>query len=464
MPKTIPYADDMDLGRGYNVLAGDALPSTAVLGSLTSVIEAGGQRVESEIRRVDSSEQLNRAMGVSVEAGGSYSGFSANAKVEYSESSSINSYSTYLLVKVLVKSKTITLKDPVLTDDAAELIRNNNPTRFRERFGDVFQSGLIRGGELYAVLEISGYDATERESTAVDIEASFNGVIASATLQTKISASKAASRSQLNVTTRVFRNGSTSQIPYTVEEILAAAKSFNTEVDGDKAYAYAMLIEDYRALKLPNDSFNPIEIERQQTVLNDFAKRRYDFLKLRNDLEFILRNPAAFEIADDDTARLTAWFVEVSGIVDALERGALACSKDAAQCVLPTVTVASYPLPKMRPAAPRAVEVARTIVPDFTTCSSTEEVNKKATDARLVVNTVEVGVSPTFKIDKSEPPAGTDVPEGSIVLLTKRRYAPAEKVNPQRPILNVDRDLLTATKVNVTAIKNTPSVHRLKKD
>jgi len=52
--------------------------------------------------------------------------------------------------------------------------------------GDAFISGVFTGGEYFAIYQITGSDQKEKESVAVDVHAAFNGVLASAELNTKI--------------------------------------------------------------------------------------------------------------------------------------------------------------------------------------------------------------------------------------------------------------------------------------
>lgn len=348
MVTSIPYAPDMGVGKGYNLLIGDALPSPAVTGTLVAVEAAGGQEVTAKIVRIDDLATLRSSLGVGVDASGSYGSLSGSVKVDFAESSEFSQYSKYLLVRVTVRNATLTFDDPKLTADASELIQNDNPVRFRERFGDVFLSGIERGGEYFALYQISGYDEAEKQSVAVAIQASFEAVVASADLQTKIATAKETSKSHLDVSTRVFQQGSIDTTPQSVDEIMARAKSFPPSVAGELAYPYAMLVEEYRSLKLPSDSFNPLDIANQQQVLADLELKRLDFLTLRNNIHYILKQPAAFEGADLPT--LQTWLTEVSAALSTLHDQAVACAKDATRCEYTPLDAGLYPLPRLKPA------------------------------------------------------------------------------------------------------------------
>src|SRR5262245_16310017 len=144
MAREIPFVDGMKIGLGYDRLTADVKPSPAAHGtSLTAIQGGGGQRVTLDCVTVTDTETLHKTLGISVDAAGSYMGFSANAKVDYVNSCDFSSFSTYVIIKVSVRDAFESLDDPKFTDDAKELIINNNPIRFHQRFGDTFIDGLV---------------------------------------------------------------------------------------------------------------------------------------------------------------------------------------------------------------------------------------------------------------------------------------------------------------------------------
>ncbi|WP_380156205.1 hypothetical protein [Kineococcus sp. R86509] len=340
----------MKVGKGYNLLTGDALPSPAVTGTLSPVQMSGGQQVVSQIRRIEDLETLHTSLGVSVDAGGSYMGFSASAKVDFVGESNFTQYSTYLLVKVSVSNAVLTFDDPVLTDEAVLLVQNGDSPRFRERFGDCFFSGIVRGGEYFAIVEISGSDVKEREETAVAIEAAYDGLVASASLSVDIKTKKEHSKSNLNVSINVFQQGSVSTTDQDIGSIMAKAKGFPPSVAGDLAYPYALVIEEYRALRLPSDAFNPLDIENQRQVLLDLARRRFEFITLQNDIRHVLTSPEDF--TDPDVAALKASYDEVVAAVNQMQKEASACTRDPGRCQFTVFDTSKFPLPDLRPGAP----------------------------------------------------------------------------------------------------------------
>src|SRR5271157_5395224 len=319
MARVVPFTDGMKLGCGYNRLTGDVLPSPAVQGTAISAVQgAGGQQVSSDCITVQEVEALHRSLGITVDAGGSYMGCSGSAKVDYVNSCDFSSFSTYVLVRVIVQDAFESMDAPVFASDAIELLTTDNSTRFRQRFGDAFIAGVRKGGEFFAIYQISSSDESERESVGVKVHAAFNGGLTSAELNTSINTSTARSESHLEVHVHVFRQGAIGIADLNLEDIMSTAKSFPVDVSGDKAFPYAVLLEDYSSLKHSDDFQNA-----DGTPANTPANRD----KLSKD------------------------FDEVINAINTMEKEASACSRDASQCIFTNFDTAKFVLPVVTPKA-----------------------------------------------------------------------------------------------------------------
>ena len=126
MSRVVSFKDGMKLGLGYDRLSGDVLPSPAVQGSGISAVQgAAGQQVSIDCVTVQDVETLHRSLGISVDAGGSYMGFSGSAKVDYVNSCDFSSFSTYVMVRVSVQDAFESLDGPVFgAPDAADFNRH----------------------------------------------------------------------------------------------------------------------------------------------------------------------------------------------------------------------------------------------------------------------------------------------------------------------------------------------------
>jgi hypothetical protein len=354
----IVFIDGMKPGHGINLLTGDLSPAVAVRGTITPIEFGQGQNVTSEITRIDDVSSFHKALGVEVTADGSYMGFSANAKVSYADTHNLNSHSTYLLIHVEVKNAFVSMDDPVLSDDAIELLRNSQQDRFRERFGDVFITGVGTGGEYFAMYEISGTDESEKESVEVQVNASYNGLLASADLGVSVKNMTESSKSHLQVHASIFQlGGSDTTTDESPEGVMAKAHNFGPSVSGKFSVPYSVLPAPYRALKLPNDAANPIDIENQRQALADAWKLRNDLLSLKNDVDYVLLSNAEGhdEFEPFDVEALTAGRNALADQIDKITRGASECMRDALKCTFAKVDTSKIKLPTRKAVTPTAI-------------------------------------------------------------------------------------------------------------
>jgi hypothetical protein len=367
----IPFQDGMKIGLGYDQLSGEITPSAGVKGdSVTPIQQAKGQKISLDCVTIEDIESLSKQLGVSVAAGGSYMGFSASAKVDYVNSCNFSSYSTYVLVKVSVQNVFESMDNPIFNEDSIELISNGNTARFRERFGDCFISGIKTGGEFFAIYQITSTSQTDRESVAVKVHAAYRTVGAGADLDVAVNTANEHTKNRTEVQIHVFRLGSIQEIPMNPSEIMTHAKRFPKDVTGENSYPFAVLLQPYNRLESPNDRFNFYELQQQQDALQDMARRRFNLLKLKNDIAFILKYPSDFQNPDGsavDVNHLTSIGTKVSTAINDLQRKAAACARDATSCDIPSFSeLDSFRAPALRPGQAEPPPIEEFIkVPNF---------------------------------------------------------------------------------------------------
>ncbi len=367
----VPFTDGMKFGLGYNRLTGDVLPTPAVQGSsITSVQGAGGQTVTSKCTTITEVETLHKSLGLSIDVGGSYMGFSASAKVNYANSCDFSSFSTYIVVQVSVQDAIETIDSPVFSPDANEILVNNNPLRFRQRFGDTFISGVKKGGEFFAIYQITSSDLKEKEDVAVKVKAAYSAPLGTAgvSLNVEIQKATASSKSHLEVSCYVFRQGTISTTDLNFDDVMKTAKEFPLNVSGDKAFPYAVLLQSYEGLKNPNDQFLYIEIQNQQDVLEDLAKKRFEFLALRDDIKYMLKNSEDFQNADGtpiDRDKLRKNLDEVVDTINTMQKAASVCTRDAQKCEFTKFDATKFDLPHLKKSSDVLVQPLKVFVPNF---------------------------------------------------------------------------------------------------
>jgi len=346
------FSPGMDIGVGVNLLTGEVL-ERGVTGVVSDPL-AVGQTVESRIVRIDDLSSLHKSLQIDVSASGSYLGFSASAKMDYADSCGFNEHSIYLLVLVRVTNALTRMDTPALIPEATGLLRNKRPDRFRARFGDVFVAGIHTGGEYFAVFQITGTDESEKESLAVQVDASFTTIGAGANLSAAVNTAKSSSHSHLDMRVFTFQNGgkdvTQDQDP---GQIMAKAKGFAQSIQGENAkfaVAYSILPESYLTLDLPGDADNPIDIENQKQMLATNFKLRNELMVLLNNMDYVLLSEAQNhqEFEPFDVAAMTQERNRLAGDMDRIVKEAAACMRDAQTCHLATFQPLAVPLPKKR--------------------------------------------------------------------------------------------------------------------
>ncbi|MGW7196161.1 PASTA domain-containing protein [Streptomyces chryseus] len=335
----IPFLDGMKVGLGYDVLTGVATKSPAVMGtSLTAPAQAGGQIVTKTLQIAQETSVLHQALGISgdVSAGSMFG--DASAKFKFASDIAVNSFSLYVVVGVQVFNATQTLDNPVLSEEAADLLRKHKTARFRDRFGDRFILGIKTGGEYFAIYKVESLDTTERSSIAGEIHARAGAPgVAGGSLDAAISSKIAASKSKLDVSVHVFQaGGSNTGTETTLDAIMQKARVFPTLVGVDQGVPYSMLVHDYRGLALPGDELTFIDVQNQQDVLTFNASLLNGFSTVINNIDFVRKNIDHFKNADGsnvDDAVLAKARKDCLQQVDAIRLQMSKCSNDATTCM-----------------------------------------------------------------------------------------------------------------------------------
>jgi hypothetical protein len=426
--RLVPFQEGMKVGFGYDLVQGAPLSSPAVQGTVSSIQGAGGQEVVSHNVRITDLDTLHKTLGVNVDAGGSYFGASGDVKVNYASECNVSQFSTTVMIGLSVVDAFENFDAPVLTSDASDLLATNNSLRFRQRFGDVFIDGLRKGGEYFAVYEINSVDTSTREDIAVHIEAAFDSGVFAAHLDSDIATSTARTSSHCEVKTHVFQNGAIDHTDQSLAEIMQKAHDFPPTVAGPLAAPFAVSLEDYVTLKLPNDQFNFLDIQNQRDVLAEHAKKRFDFLTLRNDISYVRLHLQDFIGADDAT--LAGQLAKVTDDINVMEAEASACLRNPGACAFTSFDVSDFPLPPAKPPVRGTVVIPNWVGLDSREVSFGHDGRGAANDPNIP-SAGDLGLTVTFIVAPNSqpppfdtevvvstvPPVGASVPVGTMVIV-----------------------------------------------
>lgn len=340
------YADyefGMDYGVGVDELAGevrgDALESTEP----TRIEGAEGQTVGFSLDRIETSEELQQALGMKVDAKASFGLWGGSAKFEFMDKSSLNSYSLYLLVSVNVMNSFRQIRGARLKASAASLLSSSGADRFREMYGDTYLRGILTGGEYFALLEITTRDSSEQQKLAAEMDAGYVGRFnVSAALNRSIEKIAA----HRNIRIRSFqRGGDETSVPQTADEIIQRSAEFAEQVAAQKAVPYTVLLSDYRTVELPS-GVSLVDIENSREVLRSLGALRSSLVTLVNDVDYVLLNQDQFPGLD--VGLLHAQRNEVREALNIVLKAASLTARDPAASELPELRIPVVTLPVRR--------------------------------------------------------------------------------------------------------------------
>lgn len=294
----ISYLPGMDYGVGYDELTVDRKGDGVVRTDPSAVTGAEGQTVDFYLDVIESVEDLESALGLSTQTNAGFGLFATSAKAKFAQNARFHSYALFLLVRVNVTNSFRQMRDVTLKPTAYDLLGAGKAARFREEYGDVFVSGILTGGEYFAVLEVHTDTADEMKALTKDVQTSVGvgGAGFSAGEQFSESLRTVTKNRQVKVSS-FQAGGADTQVASTAEEIVTKAANFAAQVAGDKGVPYAVELADYKTLDLPEGP-NWVDLQNARDVLQRFATQRSYLVPMLNNIDYILLHQDEFEIPD----------------------------------------------------------------------------------------------------------------------------------------------------------------------
>jgi hypothetical protein len=292
--RRIEYNDE-EVGMGFNSDTALAV-GTALEGfTVTANPVAPGQEVQASVTIINSHEELMNRLGMSFEGQGRYGFISASAKMQFSESSSFNSTSTFLVASCIVQNPFLRGKNFRVTQEAKALLDTLRFDEFKTAFGDSFVRGIQTGGEFYAVIRITSVSTTKQAELAATLEAEMNGLVTAGEFKAQYTQANSSASTKSEYHASMFqRAGSGAQASPTVEitEVIKRYKKF-PEIALASAFGYEIEVAAYNTLPLPIPT--PEEQENFLFALRDAREKKLYYIQTRNDLQFAYRKPLFFK-------------------------------------------------------------------------------------------------------------------------------------------------------------------------
>lgn len=291
-----------DLGRGFDILTSTPRNQCVVIQEAIAHPELGPESVVFRSYRIESSQQLDKALGISASASIKLGVGSGTASSSYSDSLSISSYTLNYVVDGSVRQKGKSIKVQDLQDRYKRLLSSGNSDgyrRFRTICGDGYIAEMPVGGDFKAVIQITTNSRSEAQALSVSLGGSYAAVSGAASFSNAVK--KAAETNEVRIWS--YRRGGDGPVPITPDEI--ATRAANLPVDVKQAptplqvavYSYLGILDD-PMLPLATFSERAVQIER----LASLSAKARDQL---SDVQYIISHPAQFFGQPSDIIQLT---------------------------------------------------------------------------------------------------------------------------------------------------------------
>jgi len=395
----------------------------AVTGAESSVQRAAGATITFDVQRIQSTEELERALGIDAEAsyGSGCFGPKVSARFSYAKKTKVQSSSLFMLVSTRVDLAFLSIDEPVLNRDAQGLV--SNPAAFKARYGNMFVRGIGRGGLFIGTMRIETQSSEESLDIAAELKGSYG--LFSADIKAKFSEMQKKYKSSTYID--MYHEGGPIGLKVTdltnpldlLDNANRFLDSFNT--DADKfAVPYFVTLAPIAIAQGPLPP-NSADLEHAQDVLVACSKARSRNLDKVNLLEYILDNQSRFEFTGGaDPNGLQKSLGDFQTDLELVAECASTALRSPEQAAFPAIHAKNigsvYPKASL-PVLPVPKAAKLVAVPDLSGCKNWGECNAAVVGVGLVAEQVQASVDPgeTFKVLDVSPPAGASVPEGSVV-------------------------------------------------
>ena len=384
----VPVRGGYNFGVGVDLLSGAAMNQPVSNAVINSISHAEGATVKLTVQRVQTTHDLEQALGISAEAsyGSPTFGAGISGRFDFVKSAKVQSNSLFMTVTVTVKLKTLSIDAPFLVPEAAKLV--DNPPVFAQRFGNAFIRTMERGGIYIGVLRIDTSSSEESESISAELKGAYG--LFSADAKTKFSSVEKQFSSDIFV--QMYHEGGpvnlTIKDPTNPLELLTNADLFLNSflVDPDKhAVPYLVSLAPITIATGPLP-LNEKDLEHAQDVMRFCAERRSILLDQLNLLQLIVDSPFRYDFSNGSSlAEIAAAAADTQSDLNLIAKCASAAINSPSGALFPTpfatakgttfpsaVMPGLLPIGKPRPIGEKTVPIFVGLSPDEADAQATD--------------------------------------------------------------------------------------------
>jgi len=288
------YLPGMAIGAGVNTLNGDIKGD----GVLRTLPEPEGpnlsQQITFALKKIETSEELEHTLGLSVSAEGRYGMVSGSAQFNFSQERKVNSYSMFVSLSVDVVNSFIRMRDVNIKAQVLPQITDSGT--FFDAFGDAFVVGMQTGGQLMCLFEIQARSESEKQEISARLDVKAEGLVASGSVSAELNDKLNKLQTEHSATTTIFRIGGNpaSPLPSDPNGAVGYALSFANEV---KSFGQPLrvLLQSYRSTdNFPAQASLSVPSDEQLANLMEYLRRRRDAMDLSNQIYYVTSHPEQF--------------------------------------------------------------------------------------------------------------------------------------------------------------------------
>ncbi|OYD88072.1 hypothetical protein CDG77_25755 [Nostoc sp. 'Peltigera membranacea cyanobiont' 213] len=297
----VPWITGMEAGIGYDSLTqkvkGKAGATQADLSWNT--VTASSQTYNSQIRRIESNEELSNSLDISTSVSGSYGAFSATATGKFIKSLTVTSYSIYFLINSFVQNSEKVVSKFFLDEHECNL----NADQFYQKYGDYYVSGVISGGSFLSLLEMQTNSREVKEQISTSLEANYDAKAFSIGGKFSMDIQNASKYSGVQLQVLLQESGVSGASDElkdggTVENLIAAANGFPDRVKDGGMPLYAILTP-YSVLQKPPQTRNFINVGVVEALRQDMNAIYLRAKTILESVTYALNHPSQFADEQD---------------------------------------------------------------------------------------------------------------------------------------------------------------------
>lgn len=294
----VPY-NDQEIGQGFNSESRENVGTALTVANISEDPVANGQIVRTFFNNVTSQESLMESLGISASVDARYGLFSGGAKMDFSESHAVNSFSSFVVGRCEVNNASRHGKGFQLTPDAQAVLSTGDMANFKKAFGDMFVRSLKTGGEFYVVAQITSISEEHQSKMAASLHAECNGLIASGSFKASFETATHETSGRSEVMVFMSQSGGIGgQATFTGPDATKILERLNTFPQStlEHPVGYEAELAAYDTIPIPI----PVAevMEDREIVLADCLQQKMAYLKALSDLRFVL-GPSGTVFFDD---------------------------------------------------------------------------------------------------------------------------------------------------------------------